>query len=269
MSTPDFLKMLRNPLEARRARWFLGLLMIPLATEPLLAVDSSGRAQAYYLFSLAQQAQFQSNLSEAARYLEEAIHTEDSSDLRMELAELYASMNKQEEAESEAREAVKLDPRSPAARKTLAGILFQTAASDKESESQLKESEALFQGLLDEDQAEEGSALTLAEIQRGRGDLASSAASLEKYRKSHAASPAIDVQVRPRSTLFRTYGLKLPRFQSFSVAKTVFASRDEACTSVTYVNSGAPPACSALESTFRQVFPPSSVTWISPSSLPV
>jgi tetratricopeptide (TPR) repeat protein len=179
---------------ARGIGLFLGFLLLLLVMGFPFTNDSTERARAYYLFSLAQQAQFQSNLPEAVRYLEQAIHTEDSSDLRLELAELYASMNNPEKAEQEAREAVKLDPHSPSARKTLAGILLQSATTEQ-SESQLKESEALYQDLLDEDQAEEGSVLALAEIQRGRGDLGSAAASLEKYRESHAATPAIEVQL--------------------------------------------------------------------------
>ena len=60
-----------------------------LATTQKADSAQSERARAYYLFSLAQQAQFRSELPEALRYLEEAVRTADSSDLRLELAEVY------------------------------------------------------------------------------------------------------------------------------------------------------------------------------------
>src|SRR5438067_12116432 len=77
-------------------------------------------------------------------------------------------------------------------------------------------------------------------------------------------SPAIDVHVRPKSVLFNRYGLKLPRWKSFSVTYTVFASTGEGCTPVTYVISGTPGNIAIL----RQFAPPSSETCTTPSSVP-
>jgi tetratricopeptide (TPR) repeat protein len=153
---------------------------------------SSGKSRAYYLFSLAQQAQLRSQLPEAARFLEEAVRSADSSDLRLELAELYSTMNKSEEAEREARQAVKLDPGSPSARSTLAQILFQRAVAGADPPARLKESESIYQDLLDHDQADETSAQALADLQRGREDLAAAAATLERYRASHSGSVEVD-----------------------------------------------------------------------------
>jgi FimV-like protein len=152
----------------------------------------SDRARAYYLFSLAQQAQFRSELPEAVHFLEEAVRTADSSDLRLELAEVYSSMNKPEEAEREARQAVKLDPASATARSTLAQILFQRAAAGADPIPRLKESEALYQDLLDQGQADEAAAQALSDLQRGREDSAAAAATLERYRSTHAGSVEVD-----------------------------------------------------------------------------
>jgi tetratricopeptide (TPR) repeat protein len=153
---------------------------------------SSEQARAYYLFSLAQQAQFRSELPEALHYLEEAVRTADSSDLRLELAELYSSMNKSEDAEREARQAVMLDPASATARSTLAQILFLRAAGGADPTARLKESESLYQDLLDQGLADETAAQALSDLQRGREDLAAAAATLERYRAAHSSSVEVD-----------------------------------------------------------------------------
>jgi tetratricopeptide (TPR) repeat protein len=153
---------------------------------------SSEQARAYYLFSLAQQAQFRSELPEALHYLEEAVRTADSSDLRLELAELYSSMNKSEDAEREARQAVMLDPASATARSTLAQILFLRAAGGADPMGRLKESESLYQDLLDQGLADEAAAQALSDLQRGREDLAAAAATLERYRAAHSSSVEVD-----------------------------------------------------------------------------
>jgi FimV-like protein len=163
-----------------------------LATTQKADSTQSEQARAYYLFSLAQQAQFRSELPEALRYLEEAVRTADSSDLRLELAEVYSSMNKSEEAEREARLAVKLDPASATARSTLAQILFQRAAAGADPTSRLEESESLYQGLLDQGQADEAAAQALSDLQRGREDPAAAAATLERYRSTHSGSVEVD-----------------------------------------------------------------------------
>lgn len=163
-----------------------------LATTQKADSTQSERARAYYLFSLAQQAQFRSELPEALRYLEEAVRTADSSDLRLELAEVYSSMNKSEEAEREARQAVKLDPASATARSTLAQILFQRAAAGADPSSRLEESESLYQSLLDQGQADEAAAQALSDLQRGREDPAAAAATLERYRSTHSGSVEVD-----------------------------------------------------------------------------
>ena len=185
----------RYPSPARGVRCVVVLLAAALIPRASSGAESPNWGRAYYLFSLAQQAQFDNQLTEAAQYLEEAIHTADSSDLRVELAELYSTMNKPAEAEAEAREALKMDPSSFPARKTLAQILFQRAASGEEPEARLKESESLFQDLLEKDQAEEGSVLNLADLRRGRGDLAGAAAALEKFKAAHPSSSPVAVQL--------------------------------------------------------------------------
>ncbi len=159
------------------------------------AESSADRARAYYLFSLSQQAQFKNEMPEAIRYLNEAIQTSDSTDLRLELASLYSNMNRVDDAELEAREAIKKDPGSAAARRTLAQILFRRAASGEDVESRMKESEALYQELLDSDQADEDSAIALADLQRGRGDAAAATATLEAFRQKHSFSAALDVRL--------------------------------------------------------------------------
>ena len=173
------------------------IVVIGLSGPPALATSgtestTSEQARAYYLFSLAQQAQFRSELPEALHYLEEAVRTADSSDLRLELAELYSSMNKSEEAEREARQAVKLDPASATARSTLAQILFQRAAAGADPTARLKESESLYQDLLDQGQADEAAAQALSDLQRGREDPAAAAATLERYRATHPNSVEVD-----------------------------------------------------------------------------
>jgi len=172
------------------------LLSLALAQPVRAAADSSSdRARAYYLFSLSQQAQFKNEMPDAIRYLNEAIQTSDSTDLRVELATLYSSMNRAEDAELEAREAMKKDPGSAAARRTLAQILFRRAATGDEVESRMKESEALYQELLDSDQADEDSVIALADLQRGRGDAPAAAATLESFREKRSFSPALDVRL--------------------------------------------------------------------------
>ena len=56
--------------------------------------------------------------------------------------------------------------------------------------------------------------------------------------RAAAGRRATLLHVRPRSLLFITYGLKLPRWKSLSVTNTVLASCGEGKTSVTYVMSG-------------------------------
>lgn len=165
---------------------------VALATAQGGDFTPADRVRAYYLFSLAQQAQFRSELPEALHYLEEAVRTADSSDLRLELAEVYSSMNKSEDAEREARQAVKLDPASAVARSTLAQILFQRAAAGADPISRLKESESLYQDLLDQGQADEAAAQALSDLQRGREDPAAAAATLERYRSTHSGSVEVD-----------------------------------------------------------------------------
>jgi tetratricopeptide (TPR) repeat protein len=172
-------------------------LLIAMASTLVEATESASHDQvrAYYLFSLAQQAQFRSNLPEAVHYLEEALHAADSSDLRLELASVYSTMNKSEEAEKEAREAIRLDPRSPNARSTLAQILFQRAAGGADPASKFRESETIYQDLLDKGEADEGAALALADLQAARTDPAAAAATLEKYREARPGSLEVDLHL--------------------------------------------------------------------------
>jgi len=172
----------------------IGCLSAAAARASAQPADSASKdqARAYYLFSLAQQAQFRSELPEALHYLEEAVRSADSSDLRLELAEVYTSMNKSEDAEREARQAVKLDPESATARSTLAQILFQRAAAGADPSSKLKESETLYQDLLEEGLADESAAQALSDLQRGREDTAAAAATLERYRSTHSSSVEVD-----------------------------------------------------------------------------
>ena len=187
-----------RPAPARlvSARALIALIALSSRSLPAAAgTELQDTARAYYLFSMAQQAQFRSQLLEAIRYLEEAIQSADSPDLRLELAELYASMNDSKKAEGQAREALRLDPSSAPARSALAEILFHRAAGDPEPASYLKESESLYQELMDRGQAEESSAQALADLQRGRGDPQAAAATLEHYRATHPFSPGVSVHL--------------------------------------------------------------------------
>ncbi|MCI0658741.1 MAG: hypothetical protein L0170_16940, partial [Acidobacteria bacterium] len=72
---------------------------VALATASGGDSTASEQARAYYLFSLAQQAQFRSELPEALHYLEEAVRTADSSDLRLERADdLYQQFTAERQA---------------------------------------------------------------------------------------------------------------------------------------------------------------------------
>jgi hypothetical protein len=77
-------------------------------------------------------------------------------------------------------------------------------------------------------------------------------------------SPAIDVQVRPASVVRTAYGLKSPFWWFVMTAYAVLASCTDALMRATYASFGTP----GIDSTLRQVAPASSLTWISPSSVP-
>jgi len=165
----------------------------PAATGPVSSEAEKG--QAYYLFSLSQQAQYERNYTGALKYLEEAVRADDSPELRVELADLYASLNQNDAAEEEVRKVLARDPSRADARRLLAQVLLNQPPEREGREKRLQEAEKIYRDLLSEGEADPTSVLALAGLQMDRGDTASARASLEAYRSSHPASSPVDLHL--------------------------------------------------------------------------
>jgi predicted Zn-dependent protease len=153
------------------------------------------RGRAYFLFSLSQQAQFQRNYVDALKYLQEAVRFDDSADLRVELADLYVSLNQSSEAEEQARKALAEDPGNVRARQLLADTLAGGSAEDEGHAARLQEAEKIYRDLLREGNADDDSVMALADIEMDRGDVAQARSTLESYRASKPASSVVDMEL--------------------------------------------------------------------------
>lgn len=184
------------------SRWLPGVMALSLlgtgiapsgagASPP--AAEKKGNA--YYLYSLSQQAQFQRNFTDALKYLEEAVRADDCAPLRVELADLYSSLNQGAQAEEQARKALSLDPGSAEARRLLARILLDKGQERTVAEDRLREAEGIYRALLAEGKADEESVLALAELEMDRGEEQSAQATLEGYRSSNPSSAAVDMEL--------------------------------------------------------------------------
>jgi tetratricopeptide (TPR) repeat protein len=184
------------------SRWLPGIVAVSLLGAGVAA--SAARAplpagpkkeNAYYLYSLSQQAQFQRNFSDALKYLEEAVRADDCAPLRVELADLYASLNQGSQAEEQARKALSLDPASVEARRLLAQLLLSKGSEKEVAENRLQEAEEIYRALLAEGKADEESVLALADLEMERGEGQAAQATLEGYRSSHPPSAAVDMEL--------------------------------------------------------------------------
>ena len=190
--------MMHRPLRGVLAGSVLVLAVFPCLAHPTASGPvSSGdeRGQAYYLFSLSQQAQYERDYTGALKYLEEAVRADDSPELRIELAELYASLSQNDAAEEEVRKVLARDPSSVDGRRLLAQVLLNQPPEREGRENRLRESEKIYRDLLDEGKADPTSVLALAGLQMDRGDAAAARATLEAYRSSHAVSSPVDLHL--------------------------------------------------------------------------
>ena len=164
----------------------------------------AGKTQAYYLYSLAQQARFEKDYSRTLEYLEEAIRSDDSADLHVELAEFHLSLDQLDRAEEQARLALTLDPAHEEARTILARLLLLARPDDPAlAQRRLEEAESLYRALLAEGTRNEEIPLALAQILIDREDPSGAAAVLEAFRSSHPYSTDIELQL---GKLFRELG---------------------------------------------------------------
>lgn len=176
----------------------LALAVFPCLARPSasgVASSGTGKGQAYYLFSLSQQAQYERNYTGALKYLEEAVRADDSPELRIELADLYASLNQNDSAEEQVRKVLARDPSRVDARRLLAQVLLNQPPEREGREKRLQESERIYQDLLNEGEADSTSVLALAGLQMERGDTAAAQATLEAYRSTHPASSPVDLHL--------------------------------------------------------------------------
>jgi tetratricopeptide (TPR) repeat protein len=161
------------------------------AARPSAASRDPGKGLAYYFYSLSQQAQFTRNYNEALRYLEQAVRSDDSPDLRVELADLYSSLNQNDAAEQEVRRALSADPADVEGRRLLAQILVSRSPEGDKKDERLKEAETIYRGLIQDKKEDESVVLALAEIQTDRGDLDGARSTLEGFRASHPVSSSV------------------------------------------------------------------------------
>ncbi len=182
------------------ALWVLGQgpLAFPAgapAPEPARTGSAPQKERAYFLYSLAQQAQFDRNYSDALKYLEEAVHSDDCAELRVELADLYSSLNQNSQAEEQVRKALTENPSSVEARRLLAQLLAASAPEGSSKEERVQEAEKIYRGLLEEGKGDDDVALALADLQMDRKDEAAARTTLEAYRSARPGSAAVDLEL--------------------------------------------------------------------------
>lgn len=165
----------------------------PSDTFPL----SSGteKADAYYFYSLAQQARYARNFPDAVRYLEEAVHADNSAVLNLELAEFQLALRHFQKAEGWARKALSFEPEDQRVREVLAEILVRQVPKSEGWDSRLDEAERIYQGLVKEKETTDKICLELADLQIRRKDFAGATTTLEKYRIDHPPSSEIDLRL--------------------------------------------------------------------------
>jgi tetratricopeptide (TPR) repeat protein len=179
-----------------RMGMFAGVLLMAAAGQ----VEASGlstppRGRAYYLYSLSQQAQFQRNYVDALKFLEEALRSDDSPDLRVELADLYSSLNQNGQAEDQLRKALDRDGGNVDARRLLAQVLSSRPPEGEDFRPRLEEAETIYRSLLVEGKGDDDSALALADLLVNRGDEKGARSMLEEYRSSHGPSTSVDLEL--------------------------------------------------------------------------
>jgi tetratricopeptide (TPR) repeat protein len=164
----------------------------------------AGKAQAYYLYSLAQQARFEKDYPRTLEYLEQAIRSDDSADIHVELAEIHLSLDQLDRSEEQARLALALDPEHEDAAKILARLLLlPRPGDDAAAQHRVEEAESLYRTLLANGTHDEEIPLALAQILIDREDASGAAAVLETFRSAHPYSADIELQL---GKLFRELG---------------------------------------------------------------
>src|SRR5262245_23232585 len=125
-----------------------GFLILLAMASPAASGGSAERAEAYYHFSLGQQARLSGDIPEALQEYRKAQKLDPSAgEVRAEIARLLQEAGRLDEAVAEAKEAVRLSGNSPEAHLALAQ-LYRTKAEGDGGEDSLKSAAAEYEEVL-------------------------------------------------------------------------------------------------------------------------
>jgi tetratricopeptide (TPR) repeat protein len=150
-------------------------------------VPLEGRARSYYAFCRSQQAILSQDYETARAYMEEAVQADpESPELSMELARVYLSLRRPEDAMALARKAARLAPADAEPRRFIIDLFrLEMSRTETLTRELLDQVEAAHVDLLQVDPEDGEVRLSLARLYAGQGQYAQAAAILRPHVRIH------------------------------------------------------------------------------------
>ena len=167
-------------------------------TRPLVADagppgKGAARTEAYYHYSLAQQMIMERDYLHALEQLEDAIATDSSPSLLLELAQLKFSLNDLSGAADLAEKAVAADPALGGAHKLLGDIHLNRARDGGDADVQIAGAIDQYRSALQTDPADEDSCRALAELYYHTGRLKEAGETLQAFSRKRPLDPPLSL----------------------------------------------------------------------------
>ncbi|HEU4402560.1 MAG TPA: tetratricopeptide repeat protein, partial [Candidatus Polarisedimenticolia bacterium] len=188
-------------MKRREIRGGLILVLLALASTEMgrpcvgaeVAGDQSRRAEAFHLYSMAQQSLLGRDYAEALTLMEQAAAQDDSPGLLLELAQLRFSLNDLDRAAALAERIVAADPKQVEAHKLLGDIYLSRGREGSDPEANLARAVDQLRAALEGDPADEEACRSLAEIYYRTGRLDETAVLLQTFARGRPLDQAMSL----------------------------------------------------------------------------
>jgi tetratricopeptide (TPR) repeat protein len=155
--------------------------------------DASRLAQAYKLYSLAQQSILERDYSQAVDLMERAAARDASPGLLLELGQLHFSLNDLDKAFDLGKRILAMQPELPAAHKLLGDVYLGRAKAGTDTEANIARAMDEYRAARRADPADEESARTLAELLYHTGRVEEAADLLTGFAQTRSLDPALSL----------------------------------------------------------------------------
>ncbi len=157
------------------------------------SADASRQAQAYKLYSLAQQSILERDYSQAVDLMERAAARDASPGLLLELAQLHYSLNDLDKSFDLGKRVLAMQPDLPAGHKLLGDVYLSRAKAGTDTDSNIQSAMAEYRAALGADPADEESARTLAELLYHTGKMEETIDLLTGTASARPLDPALSL----------------------------------------------------------------------------